>query len=119
MSPLTTSYFSCWSFFDACAGPTNETIGSVLLEFCGRFDIGNELSRLIRIMQRSRMGFYINKGREGDLLILEELVTGTVCTAMVPAGDLASRVSCGMSASSHLHSAAVRRTSYLRLHTLC
>jgi hypothetical protein len=87
MSPLTTSYFSCWSFFDACAGPANETIGSVLLEFCWYFDIGNELSRLIRIMQGSRMGFYVNRGRQGDLLILEELVTGAVCTAMVPAGD--------------------------------
>jgi hypothetical protein len=88
MSPITTSYFTCWSFFDACAGPANETIGSVLLELCGYFGIGNELSRLIRIMQESRMGFYINRGRQGDLLILEELVTGAVCTAIVPAGDL-------------------------------
>ena len=74
MSPITTSYFTCWSFFDACAGPANETIGSVLLELCGHFCIGNELSRLIRIMQESRMGFYINRGRQGDLVILEELV---------------------------------------------
>ena len=34
------------------------------------------------------MGFYINRGRQGDLLILEELVTGAVCTAIVPAADL-------------------------------
>jgi hypothetical protein len=87
MSPLTTSYFTCWSFFDACAGPAKETIGSVLLEFCGHFGIGNELSRLIRIMQESRMGFYINRGKQGDLLILEELVTRAICNAIVPAGD--------------------------------
>src|SRR5689334_11185158 len=32
MSPLTMSYFSCWAFFDACAGPANETIGTTILE---------------------------------------------------------------------------------------
>ena len=25
MSPLTTSYFTCWAFFDTCAGDANET----------------------------------------------------------------------------------------------
>ncbi len=32
MSPLTTSYFTCWAFFDACAGPADETIGTTILE---------------------------------------------------------------------------------------
>ena len=32
MSPLTKSYFTCWAFFDACAGPANETIGTTILE---------------------------------------------------------------------------------------
>ena len=30
MSPLTTFYFSCWAFFDACAGPAAETIGTTI-----------------------------------------------------------------------------------------
>jgi hypothetical protein len=29
------SFFSCWSLFDACVGAANETIGTILLEFCG------------------------------------------------------------------------------------
>ena len=33
ISPLTTSYFTCWAFFDACAGRANETIGTTILEF--------------------------------------------------------------------------------------
>src|SRR5579862_3145536 len=37
MSPLTTSYFTCWAFFDACAGPANETIGTVVLEVGATF----------------------------------------------------------------------------------
>jgi hypothetical protein len=31
MSPLTTSYFTCRSFFDACAGPAEETIVKAVL----------------------------------------------------------------------------------------
>ena len=91
LSPLTTSYFTCWSFFDACVGAANETIGGTLLEFCAAFDIGNELSRLIRLMLESRMGLYINKGREGHLLVIEELVTGTICKAIVPASDFGEK----------------------------
>jgi hypothetical protein len=63
LSPLTTSFFSCWSIFDACVGAANETIGTILVECCDHFGIGNELSRLIQILQTSRMGFYINRGR--------------------------------------------------------
>ena len=37
-------------------------------------------------MQESRMGLYIHNGREGKLIVLEELVTEAVCRAIVPAG---------------------------------
>src|SRR5271157_1817794 len=43
MSPLTTSYFTCWAFFDACAGPANETIGTTILEFGTAFGIHTEM----------------------------------------------------------------------------
>lgn len=49
MSPLTTSYFTCWAFFDACAGAANETIGTTVLEFGSAFRIDSELLRLIRL----------------------------------------------------------------------
>jgi hypothetical protein len=86
MSPLTTSYFTCWAFFDACAGPANETIGTTILEVGGAFGMHPELLRLIRLMQDSRMGFYIHHGREGNVSILEDLVTTAVYRAIVPAG---------------------------------
>ena len=86
MSPLTTSYFTCWGFFDACAGAADETIGTTILEFGAAFGIHSELLRLIRLMQESRMGFYLHKGSEGSLTVLEELVTGTRCRAIVPSG---------------------------------
>jgi hypothetical protein len=86
MSPLTTSYFSCWAFFDACAGPANETIGTTILEVGAAFGMHAELLRLMRLMQDSRMGLYIYREREGDVSVLEELVTGAVYRAIVPAG---------------------------------
>ncbi len=86
MSPLTTSYFSCWAFFDACAGPANETIGTTILEVGAAFGMHAELLRLMRLMQDSRMGLYIHREREGDVSVLEELVTGAVYRAIVPAG---------------------------------
>ena len=58
MSPLTTSAFTCWAFFGACAGAANETIGTTILEFGAAFLLHAELLRLIRLMQDSRMGIY-------------------------------------------------------------
>jgi hypothetical protein len=86
MSPLTTSYFTCWAFFDACVGSANETIGTTVLEVGATFGMHPELLRLIRLMQDSRMGFYIYRGREGDVSVLEDLVTSAVYRAIVPAG---------------------------------
>src|SRR6516225_5602714 len=86
MSPLTTSYFTCWAFFDACAGPANETVGTTILDVGTAFGMHPELLRLIRLMQHSRMGFYIHHGREGDVSVLEDLVTSAEYRAIVPAG---------------------------------
>jgi hypothetical protein len=45
-----------------------------------------DLLRLIRLMQRSRMGVYLNESIEGNLVVLRELVTDAICRAIVPAG---------------------------------
>jgi hypothetical protein len=91
MSPLTRSYFSCWALFDACAGPAYETIGTTILEIGTSFGMHAELLRLIRQMQESRMGFYIHRGKQGKLTVLEDIVTGAVCRAVVPSGDCGKR----------------------------
>jgi hypothetical protein len=85
MSPLTTSYFTCWAFFDACAGLANETI-STILEVGTAFAVHQEVLRVMRLMQDSRMGFYIHRGREGNVSVLEDLVTAAVYRVIVPAG---------------------------------
>jgi hypothetical protein len=86
MSPLTTSYFTCWAFFDACAGPANETIGTTILELGAAFGMQPKLSRLIQSMQDSRMGLYIHRGTEGSLVVLEDIVTKCICRTVSPAG---------------------------------
>lgn len=86
MSPLTASYFTSWAFFDVCAGPASETIGSTAMKVGGAFGMHSELVRVIGLMQRSRMGVYVNEGTDGDLVVLRELMTDAVCRSAVPTG---------------------------------
>ena len=86
MSPLTTSFFTCWAFFDACVGLAEETLGTTTMAVGSACGMQDELVRVIGLMQQSRMGLYVNEGAEGDLVVLRELVTDTVCRAIVPAG---------------------------------
>ncbi len=86
MSPLTTSFFTCWAFFDACHGPAEETIGTTTMAVGAAFGMQNELVRVIGLMQKSRMGIYMHEGAEQDAVVLRELVTDAVCRAIVPSG---------------------------------
>ena len=91
MSPLTTSYFTCWAFFDVGVGPGLETIGTTAQAVGAAFGMHEELLRLAGLMQQSRMGIYAHEGTEGDLVVLRELVTDTVCRAVIPSGHRGSR----------------------------
>ncbi len=86
MSPLTTSFFTCWAFFDVCVGLSKETIGTTVMAVGAAFGMHEELTRVMGLMQQSRMGVYVYEGAEGDLAVLRELVTGEVCRAVVPTG---------------------------------
>lgn len=88
MSPLTTSYFTCWAFFDACSGPFDETIGIIAWELGTAFGMHPEYLRLIREMQLSRMGLYVNEGSDDGLVVLADLATGAEVRASCPAGYL-------------------------------
>jgi hypothetical protein len=85
MSPLTRSYFTSWAFFDACVGPASETIGTCIIEVGRALGMDTGLLRLIQVMQRSRMGVYVYEGSHAGLVTLRELVTDSVCRAIVPA----------------------------------
>lgn len=86
MSPLTKSYFTCWAFFDASIDPSNETLGTIVLEVGAAFGMHPELQRLIGLMQASRMGLFTHRGVDGPLVVLEDMVTGQACRAISPSG---------------------------------
>lgn len=86
MSPLTTSYFTCWALFDAAIGESRETIGTCMVAVASEIGLDADLLRLIEAMQESRMGFYTVQGFEADCTVLREAVTGIECRAIVPSG---------------------------------
>lgn len=86
MSPLTTSFFTCWAFFDACVGLAEETVGTTTMEVGSAVGMHEELVRVIGLMQDSRMAVYAHEGLDGDRIVLRELVTNSVCKAICPSG---------------------------------
>lgn len=86
MSPLTTSFFTCWAFFDACVGLGRETLGTTTMAVGKTFGMDEELIRVIGLMQDSRMAVYVHEGTDRGTIVLRELVTDRVCRAICPSG---------------------------------
>lgn len=82
MSPLTTSYFTCWKFFDLTAGIKRESFGTVIIDACRELGVDESLVTIFELMQDSRMGFYVHEGKSGNYVLLRELVTGTKIKAI-------------------------------------
>ena len=73
LSPVTTSYFTTWAFFDVLFGPSDETIGTCLLRLARDMPVPGWLVDAIGAMQKSRMGFYVHEGFEDRFLRLREI----------------------------------------------
>ena len=84
--PHTQSYFSCWGFFDLCAGIKKESFGTVILDLLKYLKSDPGLIKTVECMQNSRMGIFFHKGKSDRYVILEELVTGKEVKAIVPSG---------------------------------
>ncbi len=88
-SPLTTSYFSCWLYFDVTFGSDRETIATCLIdvfETLMPFPLKKIefMLDVIDTMQASRMGIYEHCGMKGDYVILKELVSEREEVCLVP-----------------------------------
>jgi hypothetical protein len=88
LSPLTRSYFTTWSFFDAAFGQDRETIGTCLLDIGPDLGISPDYLKVIRLFQQSRMGIYEHRGVMEGRVRLQELISGRSHTCLVPAGYL-------------------------------
>ena len=86
MSPLTQSFFTCWSLFDACVGLGHETLGTTSIAVGKALGMHEDLLRVLGLMQASHMAVYRREGSDGDLIVLREMVTNRVCPAVCPAG---------------------------------
>ncbi len=75
MSPLTSSYFTTWAFFDLQFGGDNETIGTCILDASNELKLSSDMVEVIRLFQNSRMGIFSHCGRDGHKVVLRELVS--------------------------------------------
>ncbi|MBN2528467.1 MAG: hypothetical protein JXR76_18915 [Deltaproteobacteria bacterium] len=86
MSPLSPSYFFCWSTFDMCKGASRETLGSVSTAIYESLNPDPDMLRIQRIFHGSRMGLHEHMGRRGDTIKFRELFIQREFTARCPAG---------------------------------
>jgi hypothetical protein len=86
MSPLTTSYFTCWGLFDLCVGMGKETFGTISMDLCRTLGVDEGLMKIFEYMQNSRMGLYIHEGVFERYVYLREITTQERIKAIVPSG---------------------------------
>ena len=87
MSPLTTSFFTCWGFFDLCrGGAKKESLGTVAIDFCRFMNMDEGLITVFEKMQESRMGIYKHEGASGGYLVFRELITNREIKAISASG---------------------------------
>jgi hypothetical protein len=86
MSPVSTSYFTCWSTFDLGIGARRETLGDVIIAVateCGTHPI---MLALMQSLQGSRMGIYRVEEPDGTRVRLKDLATERTSTAVCTTG---------------------------------
>ncbi|VAW36732.1 hypothetical protein MNBD_GAMMA01-663 [hydrothermal vent metagenome] len=87
MSPLTTSYFTCWGSFDLCSfGAKRETLCSIATDFCTYINADNDQIEVFEVMQNSRMGIYKHEGVSGKYINFRELITNKTIKAVSASG---------------------------------
>jgi len=87
MSPLTTSYFTCWGAFDLCSfGAKQETLCSIATDFCAFIKADHGQIEVFEAMQNSRMGIYKHEGVSGKFIHFRELITNTEIRAISSSG---------------------------------
>lgn len=84
MSPITNSYFTCWSAFDMCAGVKKETYTSIMIDFCKSLGGHADFINVLKYMQQSRMGLYIVEGNDNKYSYLREIYTNKSIKTHVP-----------------------------------
>lgn len=86
MSPITKTYFTCWTMLDVAFGTDKETVCSCFLSLLDRLDLDTLSIEAARNLDQSRMGIYEVLSNQGKLIELRELVTDRRVTALCTSG---------------------------------
>jgi hypothetical protein len=86
MSPISTSFFVCWSTYDLGIGARRETLGHVIIAVATECGTHPGILTLMQALQDSRMGIYRVQEREGARVRLQDLATDHSCTAVCASG---------------------------------
>jgi hypothetical protein len=86
MSPITNSYFTCWTMLDAAFGEDKETVGTCFMALLERFRLEPIQVEIARNLNESRMGLYEVLQCQGQFFELRELITDKRLTANIRSG---------------------------------
>ena len=86
MSPISKSYYLNWAMFDIPTGINRETLGSCVAVVSKALGSHPGYVEFVEQMCRTRPGFYVHEGFDGDSLVLRELITQNRYTTIVPSG---------------------------------
>ncbi len=87
MSPVTMSYFSCWSMFDLRVGKSKETTGEISTKVSRKIRGDDILLQVFETMNKSRMGLYVFTGQDQEGRgKFQELITGKQVNAFIVSG---------------------------------
>lgn len=92
MSPLTSSYFTCWGSFDlSSSGAKKETLCTIATDFCKYINPDHDQIEIFEEMQNSHMGLYEHEGTTGKYINFRELITDKKIKAISPGGYMGTR----------------------------
>jgi hypothetical protein len=86
MSPITNTYFTCWTLFDAAFGHDQETVGTCFLSLVDRLPLDALQIEAAKKLNESRMGIYEVLEVNGQYFMLREIITDKVLNAYICSG---------------------------------
>src|ERR1039457_4278701 len=86
MSPISNSYFTCWTMLDAAFGEDKETVGTCFMSLLDRFRLDPIQAEVARNLNQSRMGLYEVLQCQGQFFELREIITEKRLTANICSG---------------------------------
>ncbi len=86
MSPISRSFFVCWSTYDLPVGARRESVGTVTVAVARECGTDPKLLALMQRLQESRMGIYQVERQDGVHVRLRDLATDQACEAICQSG---------------------------------